>query len=210
MRAHQRGEVGGGIRHGGAGMSASDMPPNAPLFESSHFAHEYATHKVTEVVLLLVNWLSKHEGDAPLTRARELLAEARRARGAADQLLQLHEAARTNEPGARHVLSAAEKLSLLHEAARAEGSLGYPGGPCGPQPAAQPEHTAPHKRAAMVKAELAVRGLSLSKIAAELEVGRAAVSLVLRGERRSARIEHRLASAIGLDPAVLWRRGVEP
>lgn len=61
-----------------------------------------------------------------------------------------------------------------------------------------------HKRAAMVKAELAARGLSLSKIAAELEVGRAAVSLVLRGERRSARIEQRLASAIGLDPAVLW------
>jgi len=60
------------------------------------------------------------------------------------------------------------------------------------------------KRTAMVKAELAARGLSLSKIAAELEVGRAVVSLVLQGKRRSARIEQRLASAIGLDPAALW------
>ncbi len=60
------------------------------------------------------------------------------------------------------------------------------------------------KRTAMVKAELAARGLSLSKIAAELEVGRAVVSLVLRGKRRSARIEQRLASAIGIEPASLW------
>jgi hypothetical protein len=97
-------------------MSAPDVPSKAPLVQSSHFAHEYATHKVTEVVLLLVNWLSKNQDDAPLARARELLAEARRARGAADKLFQ------------------------LHEAARAEGSLGYPGGPCGPQPGAQPEH----------------------------------------------------------------------
>lgn len=88
------------------------MTPKAPLIECSHFAHEYATYTVAEVVRLLVNWLVKQQGDAPLTKARELLAEALRARGASDRLFQ------------------------LHEAARVEGS------PRGPQPGAQPDHGA--------------------------------------------------------------------
>lgn len=75
-------------------MSAPDQPRKAPLVECSHFAHEYATHNVAEAIRLLVNWLSKQQGDGPLTRARELLAEAQRARGASDRLFQLHEAAR--------------------------------------------------------------------------------------------------------------------
>ncbi len=75
-------------------MSAPGMPRKAPLVECSHFAHEYATDKVTEVVRLLVHWLSKQQGDGALTQARELLAEAQRARGASDRLFQLHEAAR--------------------------------------------------------------------------------------------------------------------
>mgnify|MGYP001251386700 CR=1 FL=1 len=93
-------------------MSAPDMPRKAPLVECSHFAHEYATHNVAEVVRLLVNWLVKQQDDAPLTKARELLAEALRARGASDRLFQ------------------------LHEAARVEGS------PRGPQRGAQPDHGA--------------------------------------------------------------------
>lgn len=93
-------------------MSAPGMPRKAPLVECSHFAHEYATHNVVEVVGLLVNWLVKQQGDAPLTKARELLAEALRARGASDRLFQ------------------------LHEAARVEGT------PRSPQPGAQPDHGA--------------------------------------------------------------------
>lgn len=55
-----------------------------------------------------------------------------------------------------------------------------------------------------LKAELRIRGTSLARIARELGVSDAALSLVGKGYNRSRRIERALADAAGVSPEALF------
>jgi len=57
-----------------------------------------------------------------------------------------------------------------------------------------------------VKERLNAIGLSLSSIAAELNVAQPSVSMVSRNLHRSQRIEERIAKRLGTTPAELWPR----
>ena len=63
---------------------------------------------------------------------------------------------------------------------------------------------------AKIKGALTLRGHSLSTIARELDVAPTTVSIVSRGFRRSRRIEHAIAMAIGCSPAELWPQRYSP
>lgn len=66
------------------------------------------------------------------------------------------------------------------------------------------------KQHARIKSALALRGLTLSSLARELEVAPTTVSIVSRGFRRSRRIERAIAEAVGCSPAELWPLRYQP
>ncbi|WP_120501222.1 helix-turn-helix domain-containing protein [Roseovarius sp. EL26] len=55
-----------------------------------------------------------------------------------------------------------------------------------------------------IKAELSRRGISLRQIAKELSVSPPSISIVLKGDRRSKRIENAIAQKIGRTAECLW------
>lgn len=55
-----------------------------------------------------------------------------------------------------------------------------------------------------IKSALALRGITLSAIARELEVRPTTITIVSKGYRRSHRIELAIAAALGCTPAQLW------
>lgn len=60
------------------------------------------------------------------------------------------------------------------------------------------------KRHANIKSALRLKKLTLSDIARSLEVSPGTVSIVSRGFRRSKRIEHAIAAALGFSAEELW------
>lgn len=57
-----------------------------------------------------------------------------------------------------------------------------------------------------LKAELRIRGTSLSKLSRELGVSAAAMTLVGQGLLRSKRIEQAIAETLATTPEALWQR----
>ena len=55
-----------------------------------------------------------------------------------------------------------------------------------------------------IRAALALRGITLSAIARDLDVRPTTVTIVSKGYRRSQRIEQAIADALGCAPAQLW------
>ena len=55
-----------------------------------------------------------------------------------------------------------------------------------------------------IKAALTLRGITLSSIAKTLDVKPTTVTTVSKGYRRSRRIEHAIAEALGCTPAQIW------
>ena len=66
---------------------------------------------------------------------------------------------------------------------------------------------ATHER---IKCELRLRGTSLARIARELGVTNAAMTLASRGACRSRRIEAAIASALETTPDEIWPQRYEP
>ncbi|WP_410469625.1 helix-turn-helix domain-containing protein [Brevundimonas nasdae] len=62
----------------------------------------------------------------------------------------------------------------------------------------------PHQQHERIKSALALRGISLSDIARQLQVAPSTVTIVSKGDRRSRRIEAALAAALGCDAWMLW------
>lgn len=57
-----------------------------------------------------------------------------------------------------------------------------------------------------IRAALALRGITLSSIARDLDVRPTTVTIVSKGYRRSQRIEQAIANALGATPAQIWPR----
>lgn len=55
-----------------------------------------------------------------------------------------------------------------------------------------------------IKAALALKGITLSSIARQLDVKPTTITIVSKGYRRSRRIEHAIALALGCEPDQIW------
>ena len=60
------------------------------------------------------------------------------------------------------------------------------------------------KRHQQIRAALALRGITLSAIARDLDVKPTTMTIVSKGYRRSRRIEQAIAAALGTSPAQIW------
>jgi len=61
-----------------------------------------------------------------------------------------------------------------------------------------------HQQHERIKGALALRGISLTDIARQLDVAPSTVTIVSKGDRRSRRIEAALAQALGCEAWTLW------
>jgi len=55
-----------------------------------------------------------------------------------------------------------------------------------------------------IRAALALKGITLSAIARELDVKPTTITIVSKGYRRSRRIEQAIADALGCTPSQIW------